>query len=174
VAEGTRGGRGRCRACNSPDQDAINNALRLGRPSLRILEKRYGISKTSLAEHKTNHLSPALITLTSSERRPDGSTRGPVREQLEDLVDHTAAILLAARKSRNMQQALGAIGRATTLLELLAKISGELDERPQVTVNIQQTQEWIQLREVIFEVIHPYPEVERRLIHRLKVLEGKS
>src|SRR6266851_8788296 len=103
MPEGTRGGRGKCRACSSPDQAAINRALLLGRPSLRALEKRYGIGKTSLAEHRLNHVSPALVAL-NRERRLEGSVRS-VADQLEDLVEEVRSMYEAAKKSRNFQQA---------------------------------------------------------------------
>ena len=169
VTAGARGGRGKCLACNHPEQDAINRALVLGRPSLRVLAKRYGIGKTSLAEHKANHLTPALITLNQERNLLSGRK---VLDELVDLQEHTKAILDAARRSRNMQQALAAISQARQNVELIAKITGELDERPQVTVNLHQTQEWIELRTVIFEVLAPYPDARARLSNRLRLLEG--
>src|SRR5690349_111763 len=132
-----RGGRGKCKACNSPRQDEINAALALSVP-LRQLEKRYGISKQALADHKRNHLSPALVKLTK-EARLEGSARSIV-SQLDDLRAETDRILAAARSAGNIQQALSAIRTHLGVLELIAKITGELDERPSVTVNLQQTQ----------------------------------
>jgi hypothetical protein len=171
VAEGARGGRGKCRACNSEKQDEINKQLALG-VSLRKLERRYGISHQALLDHKNHHLSPALVALTR-EKRLEGSARS-VADQLEDLLDEVRSMYEAAKKSRNFQQALAALGKLLSALELQAKITGELDDRPQVTVNLQQTQEWIELRTVIFEVLQPYPEIRTRLSNRLRVLEGRQ
>jgi len=172
VAEGTRGGRGKCRACNSEKQDQINRALALGRLSLRALEKRYGISHQALLDHKRNHLSPALIALTR-EKRLEGSARS-VADQLEDLVDEVRLIYDAAKRSRNMQQALAALGRLLSALELQAKISGELDTRPEVTVNLQTTQEFIAAQTVIVRFVEERLGQKDRheLSRRLELLDG--
>jgi hypothetical protein len=47
---------------------------------------------------------------------------------------------------------------------------GELDERPQVTVNIQQTAAFIAVRSVIFEALEDYPEVRAEISRKLRVL----
>lgn len=169
MAEGTRGGRGKCRACSSPHQDAINQAL-VGRVSYTTLEKQYGITRSALFHHKANHLSPALIALTK-QKRLEGSARSIV-DQVEDLLAEVRSMYDAARRSRNFQQALAALGKLLAALELQARITGELDERPQVTINVQQTRQWVDVRTVIFEELRSYPEVGRRIAARLRVLEG--
>lgn len=166
-----RGGRGKCKACNHPKQDEINEQL-VRSVSLRRLEKRYGISHQALADHKRNHLSPALVALTK-EGRLQGSAKS-ILVHLEDLRDQTDAILEASRKSGNVQQALGAIRTCLGLLELIAKITGELDERPQVTVNLQQTQEWIRVQTVVLKFVDEKltQKDAAELSRRLRVLDG--
>jgi len=171
VAEGTRGGRGKCRACNSEEQDAINKQLALG-VSLRKLERRYGISHQALLDHKRNHLSPALVALTR-HKRLEGSARS-VADQLEDLLEEVRLMYEAAKKSRNFQQALAALGRLLSALELQAKISGELDMRPEVTVNLQTTQEFIAAQTVILKFVEEKlgPRDRQELSRRLVLLDG--
>jgi hypothetical protein len=157
-------------ACLLPTdkQEELNKELVRGVPLYR-LSKRWSINRESLRAHKANHISPALVALRT-ERITNGVRK--VADRVEDLVADTASILGSARRSRNAFQGLKAIREQRANYELLAKITGELDERAQVTVNLKTTQEWIELRAVIFEVIHPYPEVERRLVKRLRLLEG--
>ena len=51
-----------------------------------------------------------------------------------------------------------------------ARVTGELDERQQVTVNLQTTQEWIQIRTVILEVLASYPALRPEIGRRFVVL----
>jgi len=167
---GHHGGRGRCLACGLPadQQEELNKDLRRGVP-LHRLSKRWHINRESLRSHKTNHISPALVVLRE-ERILNGMRKVSDRIE-EELVTHTAAILDAARRSRNMPMGLKAIHEQRANYELLAKITGELDETPQVTVNLQQSQEWFQLRTVIYQVLDQYPEAKKRLADRLRLLE---
>lgn len=171
VRSGRHGGRGRCLACALPadQQQELNADLKLGVP-LHRLSKRWHINRESLRSHKTNHVTPALVVLRE-ERILNGVRKVSDRIE-EDLVPHTAAILAAARKSRNMPMGLKAIHEQRANYEMVAKITGELDERVEVTINIQQTQEWIQIRTVIMEELRSHPEVARRIAMKLRLLEG--
>jgi hypothetical protein len=115
-------------------------------------------------------LSPALIALT----KDGGSVRGPVAAQLEDLLGEVRAMYGAAKKSANFQQALAALGKLLTALELQAKISGELDSRPEVTVNIQTSQEFLAAQTVIVRFVEERLGAKDRqeLSRRLELLDG--
>jgi hypothetical protein len=54
--------------------------------------------------------------------------------------------------------------------ELLAKLLGELDERPQVT--LVTAPEWLQLRAALLDALRPHPEARSAVAARLLVLEG--
>lgn len=44
-------------------------------------------------------------------------------------------------------------------MELLAKLTGELDERPQVNVlNVSASPEWLGIQSSMLEALAPYPE----------------
>jgi hypothetical protein len=51
-----------------------------------------------------------------------------------------------------------------------ARGTGELDERPQVTVNVMQTKAFIDARTIIFEELEPYPDVRSAISRRLRAL----
>ena len=55
-------------------------------------------------------------------------------------------------------------------IELLAKLIGELDERPQV--NIFVSPEWVAIGTAVLEPLAPYPEVRAAVAERLLQLEG--
>ena len=55
-------------------------------------------------------------------------------------------------------------------IELLAKLLGELDERPQL--NLTVAPEWLAVRSALLEALGPYPEARAAVARRLVALEG--
>jgi len=66
---------------------------------------------------------------------------------------------------------IAAINSSRALLELAARLTGELDTRPVTVINIQQTAEWVPVREVVYEILARHPEDLAELDERLKLLE---
>jgi hypothetical protein len=163
---GHHGGAGNCLACAHPDQDRLNADLVSGVPLFR-LSKRYGINRESLRNHKTNHISKAQVAL-----RVERNTAGvrQVADRVEEVIVRDDAMYEAARAVRNMPLAIKANNSKADHLELLARITGELDERPEVVVNIQQSAAFIAVRNVIFEELEDLPERRARISQRLRVL----
>jgi hypothetical protein len=66
---------------------------------------------------------------------------------------------------------LQSIAQLKAIVELLAKLRGELDDRP--VINVIASPEWAKLSAVIFEVLgNDYPEAGIALAARLEALEG--
>lgn len=168
AARGKKGGRGHCRACGSEHQTEIDSAIVAG-VSYRELEKRFGISKTALIRHKRDHLTPALVKVERNARIDSAAT---LIGDLRLLADQARAILSAAVDAKNGSQALAAIREARATLELIGRATGELKERPAVSVNLQTAPEWIAIRTAMVEMLAPHPELGRQLAKRLKVIEG--
>jgi len=83
--------------------------------------------------------------------------------QVRDLQQSTLDILAEAERSKQYRTALGAIREARGNLELLAKLLGELDERP--VVNLHISPEWLELRAVIVGALEPYSESASQAHH---------
>jgi hypothetical protein len=77
---------------------------------------------------------------------------------------------LAAAKVANMPLALKTKHLKRSQLELLAKVMGELDEKPEVTINVMQTQEFIAARTIIFDELEDYSEIRKLISYRLRGL----
>jgi hypothetical protein len=77
-------------------------------------------------------------------------------EQVRGLQGRAYAILEKAEETGELRTALGAIREARGNLELLAKLLGELDERPVVNLNVSP--EWLELRAVIVGALEPHPQ----------------
>ena len=153
-------------ACANPHRAEIDSALVAGEPS-RQLARRFGISATALRGHKAAHLSPALIAVAQEAGAPE--VRNLV-DRLRRLVAQAEAVLDAAVTAKNGSQALAAIREVRATLELVGRATGELKERPAVSLNLQTSSEWAELRAAIVDAVPP--ELRSRMAKRLKVIEG--
>jgi hypothetical protein len=153
-------GRGHCLVCADPRQLEINAALALGRPSLRKLAAQFQIGAVSLGRHRQNHLSPALVTAGRKQDALRDSAKSSVHKA-NALVDEALASLRRAKRSQNEQQVLASIREARGALEFYAKLTGELDERPTLVVNLAATEDWIRVRTALLMALIPFPEAAR-------------
>jgi hypothetical protein len=122
-----------------------------------------------LRSHKAAHLSPALVAVAQEAGTQE--VRGLV-DRLRHLVEQADNVLAAAIKDKNGSQALAAIREVRATLELVGRATGELKERPAVSLNLQTAPEWIAIRTAMVEMLAPHPELGRQLAKRLKVIEG--
>lgn len=168
VKSGHHGGAGNCLVCHlpEPEQALVEASLASGTPLYR-LAKKWGINRASLRAHKDNHMGPALMELRT-ERIANGVRT--VEAQVEEVVARDDAMYDAARAVRNMPLAIKANNSKADHLELLAKLRGELDDRPQITFNYLQHPSYVAVRTIIFEALEPYPEVRREISLKLRAL----
>ena len=164
---GRRGGRGHCATCDHPQAAAIDRAL-VRQVALRSLATKYGISASSLNDHRLHHLNPALKAVRTEQREQGVRT---VLEQVRELVADMQAVMKEAFKKKNVAQVIAGNRELRQNLELLAKLTGELDERPDVVVNIVTTADWIAIRTMLLKVLIPYPEAMRVVADGLAALK---
>ena len=154
-----------CTVCEPPSREAIDRAL-VGDTSNRSLASLYDVSEAAVRRHKANHL-PAKLVM--AEQAAEIAEADNLLSQVRDLQSRTLAILEAAEASKQHRTALSAIREARSNLELLAKLLGELDDRP--TVNILVSPEWLELRAVIVGALEPYSEARGAV---LRAIEGSG
>src|SRR5262245_50689175 len=139
-----------CSICRHGARQAIDESLVAGTP-YRDVSKRFGVTPSALTRHRKAHLSPALVAVNAERERHGTDT---VADRIEALYRKAAAILQRVDEAGATGQALAAIRELRSLCELLARITGELDERPQVAVvNLHTTPEWIELRTAILAAL---------------------
>jgi hypothetical protein len=154
-----------CTVCEHPRRGAIDEAL-VGGASNRSVASLYDASEASVRRHKANHLPAKLVMAKAAEEVAEADD---LLSQVQDLQARTLAILEAAEGSNQHRTALGAIREVRSNLELLAKLLGELDERPVVNLNVSP--EWLELRAVIVGALEPHPEARGAV---LRALEGPA
>jgi len=156
----------RCTVCAHPKVEAIDMALIAGEPYRSVANRYESLSQASVQRHSENHL-PA--TLAQAKEAEMVAHADDLLEQVRDLQVRTFAILEAAEASEQHRTALSAIREARGNLELLAKLLGELDDRP--TVNVLISPEWLELRAVIVGALEPYSKARGAV---LRAIEGSG
>jgi len=153
-----------CTICSHEDRREIDRALVGGTETLRTIADQRSVSKTALIRHKDEHLPAKLVMAQAAE---EVAQADDLLDQVRDLQGRALAILDKAEEAGELRTALGAIREARGNLELLAKLLGELDDRPQV--NLLVSPEWLELRAVIVGALEPHPEARGAV---LRAIEG--
>jgi len=136
----------------------------VGGAALSETAAKYRVSNDAVSRHKANHLPTKLVL---AEKAAEVAEAGDLLGQVQDLQARTLAILEAAEASREHRTALGAIREARSNLELLAKLLGELDERP--VVNVLVSPQWLELRTLIIAALERHPQARESV---LRAVEG--
>jgi hypothetical protein len=157
-----------CTICGHPDRGAIDQALVEGTPNRRIAS-HHGVTERAVRNHKANHLPAKLVMAKAAEEVAQADT---LLGQVRDLQQRALEILDKAEEAGELRTALGAIREARGNLELLAKLLGELDERPVVNLNLSP--EWLELRAVIVTALEPHPEALRAVVGALEGGNGSA
>ncbi|WP_104177652.1 hypothetical protein [Cryobacterium sp. Y50] len=145
----------RCKVCQHHDRAEIDRQLVSGLTNTGAVDK-WGFSKDSVRRHRQSHLSPALRAAVSRRE-----TAGAVKalDRVEALHGKAMGVLEAAEADGKASLSLAAIRELRGIVELLAKLTGELDERPTVQVlNVTASPEWVQVRGALMQALAPYPD----------------
>ncbi len=152
-----------CTICQHPQREALDLAL-VGGAALSETAALFRVSSDAVSRHKANHL-PAKLVL--AEKAAEVAEADDLLSQVQGLQARTLAILEAAEASREHRTALTAIREARSNLELLAKLLGELDDRPRVNVLIST--EWLELRATLITALDAHPQARESV---LRAVEG--
>jgi hypothetical protein len=101
-----------------------------------------------------------------AEKASEIAEAGNLLAEVRGLHSRSLAILEAAESTKQHRTALSAIREARSNLELLAKLLGELDERPVVNLNVSP--EWLELRAVIVGALEPYTEARGAVLRAVE------
>lgn len=139
-----------CTICAHSERAAIDDALASGL-SIRKIAQTFSVSYDALHRHKKAHL-PA--TLAKATEAADVARADDVLGQVVDLHTRTLALLTKAERSPDIRATSGVIGQARRNLELLGKLTHELQQEG--TVNIALQVQDVRLR--LVAALEPWPE----------------
>lgn len=123
-----------CTTCKHPRRAKIDEALVTGEASLLELGKSYGLSPAALHRHKT-HIPEALTVAKQAREASEATT---LLERVESLIGECHEIAARAQRDKQWVAATGALREVRMCLELLGKLSGELQQG--TLLQLQQNQ----------------------------------
>ncbi len=172
-----------CTACRHPDRAEIDAGLVRGEPYRRIAAL-CGVSADAVNRHKA-HIPPHLA---HAQQAAEVVAADDLLAQVQALKARALGIL--DRAERGVEQVIGrggtarvvtapdlrtataAIREARGCLELLAKLVGELDERP--TANVLVTSpEWLATQHALLDALRPFPEARVAVVAALRALAAE-
>jgi hypothetical protein len=157
-----------CTACASGNRQAIDEAIVRGE-SFRDIARLHGVSKDAAMRHRA-HVSTALVAV---QRRREAAGAETLTERVEQLYARANTILDAAEADGRPTVALGALRELRGVVELLGRLSGELDERPITNVlSVVRSEDWQRLRGGMLSALEPFPEARIAVAARLQELQA--
>jgi hypothetical protein len=155
-----------CTLCVHPARDAIDKAI-VSEVNKSAIARKYGLTTHAIRRHRAGHLSPALVK--ANEKREDRRA-GSLLDQVKELLEEARSVLEDAKADRKGVISINAIREMRSTLELIGRLTGELDERPTSTVNVLVAPDWLMVREAMFEVLARHPAVQAEVAARLDKL----
>jgi hypothetical protein len=158
-----------CSVCTHPERDAIERAL-LDGETLRSIGDRFGLSKDAVSRHKP-HIGTALV---KAQEIKEVARADSLLDQVKDLNRRALRILERAEERGDVRECCAAIRECRGVLELLAKVAGEIPPEGSTIVNIMMNPEWVQIQTTILQVLEPYPEAKVQLAERLAEVSPRA
>ncbi len=151
-----------CSICTHDEAHAINVAL-VQRDPYRSIAKHYGLSQASLSRHAQDHIPKLLARAKDAVEVADADS---LLDCVEGLYKRTEAILEAAETAREWGTALQAIRECRGNLELLGRVTKELQDAP--TVNLYLSPQWVELRTVLINALEVHPDARGSVLRALE------
>ena len=146
----------RCTICSHADRDLIDAAL-VGRGPYRRIAALHALTEASVRRHAASHLPTTLALATGAA---EASRADVLLAQAEMLRSAALALLGEAREKGDLRAAVSAIGQARAVLELLARLTGQMAD---TTVNVVVSAEWAEIRMLVVRSLDPWPEARAAL-----------
>ncbi len=158
----------KCKTCQHPEINRINEMLVSGVSSYKVAEK-FNLKDRGVRLHREKHLPKTLV---KAKKLKEESAADELLARVEQIHDKAISIMEQAEQNRKYSSAVGALREARQCLELVGRLVGELKSGH--TINIHYNPEWILIRGTIFEVLEEYPEARAKLVDRLQLIEGEE
>ena len=152
-----------CTICAHKKRSAIEKAVLAGE-GLRAIAGRWSVSRSSLMRHRDDHLAAAVVKANGAAEAAHGDD---LLAKLESIESEARGILKDAKKAKDLRAAVMAIRELTRLVDLLARLRGELQNSPTV-INVQV------LAPVILSALEGFPEARLAVAERLSEIDQKG
>ncbi|AZI56953.1 hypothetical protein EH165_00970 [Nakamurella antarctica] len=155
-----------CGGCTHPRRAELDADIVMGGGTYAAIGAKYGLLKDAVRRHRS-HISKALARVINEEAGPRRAI-----DRLEDIYKEIKYTLEDARAKGNGALSVSAAKELRSMIELLAKLTGELDESTKVVINLATLPDWIQARGAIFEALSLFPDAALAVANRLQAIEA--
>jgi hypothetical protein len=125
------------------------------------------VSKDALRRHSQEHLPKLLVEARQAVEVAESTD---LLARIESLQERTLELLHRAEQEGELRVALAGVREARQNLELIGRLTKELDEQPKV--NILVSQQWIEIRGVLVSALSAFPEAKQTVAAKLLELKG--
>jgi hypothetical protein len=168
-----------CTVCAHSQRPEIEVAL-LGGMSPGRVAALFRVSRFAVGRHRAAHLLPAggrrsaSTSLPGEEADPAAvPTAAQLVSQARDLQERTLASLRQAQADGDLRAVFTGIRAARGNLELLARLLGRLESRPE-DVDLHTHPEWLAIRSALVAALQPFPDARRAVAESLLLLDAPS
>ena len=153
----------RCSICTHAEREEIDKALVAGASSVPAIATLFDVSQRALYRHREKHLPE---TLAQAQEAREVAQADDLLAQLEGLRKEAHRIKDKAEKGADYRTALAGIRELVRIVELMAKVRGELAQEGAVTVVLMP--EWVALRTTILAALLPFPDARLAVARALR------
>jgi hypothetical protein len=181
-------GRRKCMVCQHPDRWRIE-LLKAGGASLRSLAEKFGVSLDAVDRHWHKHVSAEMKASYLLGPVQLQELAAKAAEQGVSVLDHLHAVrtvmmghLASVTEAGDSRTAAIVAGRLTTLLEVIARVSGELGDLAKsttyhITNNVALLSEhpaFAKVQATLLRALAPYPQARADVVAALRSLDSEN
>lgn len=149
-----------CKICTHPQRNEIDQDLAAGNVSYNAIQRKYNVlTDMSLIRHKRNHLPKTLV---KAQKAMEVANADDLLTRIQQLEADAKRIAQTAEDRGDLRTSIYAIRELTRIVELLAKLEGELQTTK--IVNIYNFPQWVELRAVILKAVEPFPQARFAIV----------
>ena len=157
----------KCSVCKHPKRAEIDRLLLSGEGTNRSIAKDYGLNHNAVQRHRSRHIAPALVKAKEHREIVEADS---VMSDVVMLRARGIALLDMAESSGDIRTACTALREVRGVIDLLARVTGELESNTKLEVNIFNNSTWIDIRTDVINALRPFPEAKQAVV---SALEGR-
>ena len=154
-----------CTICTHAERAEIDRAI-IGGGNLVEVSKRFDCSSQALLRHRDKHIpTDAMQAGAQSVAASEAGHGTSMAQQAAALHARAMSLLAKAEAAGDLRTALAGVREAARCIELLAKLSGDLDAS--TTLNLTVAPAFITVQAAILTALDPFPDARRAVVQAL-------
>jgi nucleotide-binding universal stress UspA family protein len=179
MAAAKKGGRP-CTVCHHPLVSDIDRHIVRRSMTYPTMASKYDLSQDALRRHRDAHITEEAkraILLDAKVAKQEAAAAALTGERVEidsglrRIVAEIDRILQRAKANGDDLLALGSLKEMRTTLLALAKLHGQLSQELTVTVNLNESPQFLTLRKMIMRVLDRHPEAKTDFLEEMRRLQ---